>query len=682
MRKFIAPTIAAIGAALLVVSMATAQPGIGITKTAPLSGSGSTANPLKITVCAAGQVYAVNAGGTAWECTTPSVGTGDITGVTVTNPACSAGSFVATLTGGASTGDAPIGGGCVAEVGDISTVTATANMGLTGGGTSGAVTLGLLSTCADGQVLKAGGTGTTWTCANDTGGTSYTAGNGLALTVADFSVNTGTGITITADAVTANLTGASCSAGNYMSALGATGTGTCTAEVGDISSVVAGTGLVTGATSGAATVDVACGTGLTCNANDVTLNMTAQSCSAGSHISAATATGVFTCTADSGGAYTAGDGLTLTASDFDLTYTSDFTITSDQLDLSTAVTAPGTLTTAGNTTRGDAVSDAHIDNGQLTINGTTYASIFNLTGGTEHVYIRGGKATSQIVVGDANTGGVFIGSLTNISQFVGAVIMASTLNVIGAVDLDTTLNVDGTATILGNTVLGNATTDTVSSAGPVTVNHSISTTGGNGNLNISREAYFGSLGQVYLAANEAISLNFGYNYNSEQTGLINDKGYIQGTTQFRNLEIRDGKSAAIATFTGSTKAVAFAASITVADNITAGNADSDVLTSRAGLGFTGTDVSVNSGNCTVAGEAQAFTITSNGDMSSCIIQLNRTLSGARCVFSAATSGAAAAIASPGMYGSTGSSTQFTLTMVSGTVLTANKWEVLCFGDFD
>lgn len=55
---------------------------------------------------------------------------------------------------------------------------------------------------------------------------------------------------------------------------------------GDITAVLPGTGLSGGATVGSATL---------------TLAMTAQSCSAGNHISGATATGVFTCTADSGG---------------------------------------------------------------------------------------------------------------------------------------------------------------------------------------------------------------------------------------------------------------------------------------------------------------------------------------------------------------------------------------------
>lgn len=80
-------------------------------------------------------------------------GAGDITGVTVTSPACSAGSFMTTLTGGASSGDAPVGGTCTSEVGDISGV--TAGEGLTGGGTSGTVSVAVNRTISDvGQLLN------------------------------------------------------------------------------------------------------------------------------------------------------------------------------------------------------------------------------------------------------------------------------------------------------------------------------------------------------------------------------------------------------------------------------------------------------------------------------------------------------------------------------------------------
>lgn len=46
-------------------------------------------------------------------------------------------------------------------------------------------------------------------------------------------------------------------------------------------------------------------------------------------------------------------------------------------------------------------------------------------------------------------------------------------------------------------------------------------------------------------------LNFGYNTNAAATGYINRVGYHQGTSQFRNLEIDDGRGASMFLITGS-----------------------------------------------------------------------------------------------------------------------------------
>jgi len=68
-------------------------------------------------------------------------------------------------------------------------------------------------------------------------------------------------------------------------------------------------------------------------------------------------------------------------------------------------------------------------------------------------------------------------------------------------------------------------------------------------------------GGIYMAGPNAI--NFMYNSNADDTGSINANGYLNGTTRFRSLVIGDGKTAAIATFTGSTKLVTLAGSLIV-----------------------------------------------------------------------------------------------------------------------
>jgi len=590
MRKNLAAIGAVILSVVLVATFATAQPGIGITKTAPLSGTGSGGSPLKITACANGETYVSN--GTTWACVATgglpytggdgvTITAGDIdavagSGVAIVADAitlalsvqnCSAGEFFDSNT---STGVFS----CVAEVGDISTVTTTANMGLTGGGTSGAVSVGLLSTCADGQVLVSGGTGTTWTCGS--------AGAGDI-----------TGVTVTSPA---------CSAGSYMTTLtgGATSGdapvgGTCTSEVGDVSSVVAGTGLVTGGTSGAVTVDVACGTGIACNANDVTLNMTAQSCSAGQHISAATALGVFTCSADSGGTYTAGDGLTLTGSDFDITYTSDFTITTDQLDLSTAVTAPGSLTVATTASVVGSVLAATADNGgghmnvgwpvddatdnhtgyriyPYQLNGNTYIDAKNGTGGS--LIYRVGQGTQ---LGSNTTWLTVLGS-TGASTF--AALVTATAGVTTPANLTTTGTGDivsaDALTVAGNTTLGDAAGDVVDMNGDV--------------MKVGN-----SVDGQFFSKNESIGFQWGT--GAAATGYINYYGNGGTTSDFRSLIIANGKGVSMAYF----NAAAATPELTIYTNTIIGNSNTATHDFSGSTYYEGTVPTLSScGSCTIA----------------------------------------------------------------------------------
>lgn len=83
-----------------------------------------TFGDMSTNACTMGQVPAINAGATAWECSTPT--TGDITAVNVAT-----------------------------------------NGGIEGGGSSGAVTVGLLTTCMDNQILKWDTVGSAWGCEAD-----------------------------------------------------------------------------------------------------------------------------------------------------------------------------------------------------------------------------------------------------------------------------------------------------------------------------------------------------------------------------------------------------------------------------------------------------------------------------------------------------------------------------------
>jgi hypothetical protein len=141
-----------------------------------------------------------------------------------------------------------------------------------------------------------------------------------------------------------------------------------------------------------------------------------------------------------GATYTAGDGLTLTANDFDITHTSDFTITADQLDLSTAVTAPGTLGVAGNTTL-----DGNLI---LTQAGTTYiyGSLATSSGNKGMVINAAGTGEIQI---NSGTGGFTNAGTGGLGIYPGG---SSTTRAIW-------LKGNGDAIINGGATLGDAATD-------------------------------------------------------------------------------------------------------------------------------------------------------------------------------------------------------------------------------
>jgi hypothetical protein len=116
-------------------------------------------------------------------------------------------------------------------------------------------------------------------------------------------------------------------------------------------------------------------------------------------------------TCGSGSTYTAGDGLTLTGSDFDLAYTSDFTITSDQLDLSTAVTAPGALDVTG------LLTTAAITTGKTSLGFGTLAAVLPAapTETADWDPWSGGTRTAMVRI-QTNTAGSILKSLTGGTQ--------------------------------------------------------------------------------------------------------------------------------------------------------------------------------------------------------------------------------------------------------------------------
>jgi len=207
-----------------------------------LQGTGSAGNALRTnlvaTACGAGSdVNSIAATGIG-TCTAviDSVAASAANGMTCSTAAgatsCWAGSATGCPVGDIEqdTGGGSAGWTCGTVVNSISTATGAGILESSPTGVVGLHLSGAGGDCATNQILEDTGAGgaNNWNCvAMPSGGggtiTSITCGTGLSCTAANPIVASGT--------ITENIAGASCTSGQAMTALGATGTGTCTALI-------------------------------------------------------------------------------------------------------------------------------------------------------------------------------------------------------------------------------------------------------------------------------------------------------------------------------------------------------------------------------------------------------------------------------------------------------------------
>ena len=453
-----------------------------------------------------------------------------------------------------------------------------------------------------------------------------TAGSGLtgggAFGGVTLDVGAGTGITVAADTVSADTTylqrrvSGSCLSGNAIQTVNADGSVICQATgAGTITGITAGSGLTGGGTSGNVTlgVDVAgatctagnavtaistvgagtcstffntAGSGLGSTGSTVSLNITPTSCTAGDFVSAISSAGVGTCATPSGGI----SGLT----------TGDLTKATSATTIGNYGGSTATSCTAGNAVTGAALSAA----GVLTTTCTAQPQGTVTGTGTGGDLMQWSNATNA-----ANYGGSTATACT-----AGSVVTDAALSAAGALSLTCGVTpITGTLTS-GKVPLANGTNTLTSSDIDLDNGTSVGffTGGANG---------------IYIDAN---SLNFAYSNNATATVWLNYNGYQNGTTQYRNLTLGNGKEAAVLTLTGSTLGAEFAGALTVDGNTTLGTTSTNLTSVAGAIEVHASAAAISSGCGTGAtfihGTANSGEIDTGTSASSCTISFGHTFS--------------------------------------------------------
>jgi len=194
---------------------------------------------------------------------------------------------------------------------------------------SGTYQLAITESCPEGYAISQVNDDGTVECEVDTD-TTYTAGNGLVLTGATFSVNT--------VAIQARVSG-TCAAGSAISSISSTGTVTC--ETDDNTTYTAGNGLaLTGTTFSVDTSEIQA--------------RVSGTCAVGSAIRSISSTGTVTCETDDDTTYGAGDGLTMagtTLSAVGSPYANVVVVAKSGGDYTTITAALNSITDAGSSNR-------------------------------------------------------------------------------------------------------------------------------------------------------------------------------------------------------------------------------------------------------------------------------------------------------------------------------------------